>query len=261
MTATRAWPEPASTTSPRVADHRDERHHLVQPLPSAADLLRRHAALLFAFLLALGYLLAKLVGVGFPSGNPTIVIIVSLFSGIQLLSLGIMGEYVGRIYDEVKQRPKFILDSAHGIEAHAPHRGGCGGSPALRHRRRLAAPRQAPRKLHRPQQPLSAAARSQQRREVARERDIDERSVRADQRPALVRDAVVHRRVVALGGGAVDSVPGESLAGVAASTVSPQAVTSRREPLMWEVSVAPAARTSSTSSVRAALFISTGSDA
>jgi dolichol-phosphate mannosyltransferase len=76
---------------------------------------------LFAFLLALGYLLAKLVGVPFPSGNPTIVVIVSLFSGIQLLSLGIMGEYVGRIYDEVKQRPKFILDSAHGIETHAPH--------------------------------------------------------------------------------------------------------------------------------------------
>lgn len=72
-----------------------------------------------AFLLAFGYLIAKIVGVAFPTGNPTIVIIVSLFSGIQLLSLGIMGEYVGRIYDEVKRRPKFILDEAHGLEVPA----------------------------------------------------------------------------------------------------------------------------------------------
>lgn len=70
----------------------------------------------FAFTLALGYLVAKIGGVDFPIGNPTVVIIVSLFSGIQLLSLGIMGEYVGRIYDEVKRRPKFIVESAHGIE-------------------------------------------------------------------------------------------------------------------------------------------------
>jgi polyisoprenyl-phosphate glycosyltransferase len=74
-----------------------------------------------AFLLAFAYLIAKIVGVGFPTGNPTIVILISLFSGIQLLSLGIMGEYVGRIYDEVKRRPKFILDSAYGIDAHPPH--------------------------------------------------------------------------------------------------------------------------------------------
>ena len=60
---------------------------------------------------------AKLVGVEFPTGNPTIVIVVCLFSGIQLLTLGIMGEYVGRIYDEVKQRPKFIVESGHGIDA------------------------------------------------------------------------------------------------------------------------------------------------
>ncbi len=72
---------------------------------------------LFAFMLAVGYLVAKIVGVGFPIGNPTIVIVVSLFSGIQLLSLGIMGEYVGRIYDEVKRRPKYIVETAHGLEA------------------------------------------------------------------------------------------------------------------------------------------------
>ena len=53
-----------------------------------------------SFLLAIAYLFLKLAGVGFPTGNPTIVIVVAFFSGIQLLSLGVMGEYVGRIYDE-----------------------------------------------------------------------------------------------------------------------------------------------------------------
>jgi polyisoprenyl-phosphate glycosyltransferase len=70
----------------------------------------------FAFLLGLAYLVLKLAGVGFPIGNATIVIIVCLFSGIQLLSLGVMGEYVGRIYDEVKRRPKFIVETAYGID-------------------------------------------------------------------------------------------------------------------------------------------------
>jgi len=69
-----------------------------------------------AFLIMLGYLVAKLSGVEFPTGNPTIVILILFFSGIQLLSLGIMGEYVGRIYDEVKRRPKYIVESAHGVE-------------------------------------------------------------------------------------------------------------------------------------------------
>jgi len=68
-----------------------------------------------AFLLALTYLVLKLAGVEFPIGNPTVVILVSLFSGIQLLSLGVMGEYVGRIYDEVKRRPKTIVESSYGF--------------------------------------------------------------------------------------------------------------------------------------------------
>src|SRR5262249_49567173 len=50
-----------------------------------------------AFVVAAAYLILKLAGVGFPIGNPTVVIVVTFFSGIQLLSLGIMGEYVGRI--------------------------------------------------------------------------------------------------------------------------------------------------------------------
>ena len=68
-----------------------------------------------AFLVAVVYLALKIAGVGFPIGNPTIVIVVTFFSGIQLLSLGVMGEYVGRIYDETRQRPKYIVESRYGL--------------------------------------------------------------------------------------------------------------------------------------------------
>lgn len=69
-----------------------------------------------AFLLAVVYFVLKLAGANFPIGNPTIVIVVCFFSSIQLLSIGIMGEYVGRIYDEVRQRPKYIVESRVGWE-------------------------------------------------------------------------------------------------------------------------------------------------
>jgi glycosyltransferase involved in cell wall biosynthesis len=69
-----------------------------------------------AMLLGLSYLVLTLAGVKIPWGNPTLVMLISLFSGIQLLSLGVMGEYVGRIYDEVKRRPLFIVESMWGFE-------------------------------------------------------------------------------------------------------------------------------------------------
>ena len=43
------------------------------------------------------------------SGWPTLAASVLLFSGIQLLSIGILGEYIGRIYEEVKGRPVYLL--------------------------------------------------------------------------------------------------------------------------------------------------------
>ena len=43
-------------------------------------------------------------------GVSATVIAVAFVGGVQLLSLGVMGEYVGRIYDEVKRRPKYIVD-------------------------------------------------------------------------------------------------------------------------------------------------------
>jgi glycosyltransferase involved in cell wall biosynthesis len=80
----------------------------------------------FAFLFAVAYLALKLVGLPFPVGNPTIVIVVAFFSGIQLLSLGVMGEYVGRIYDESRRRPKYIVESRHGWEKPGDPSGGRG---------------------------------------------------------------------------------------------------------------------------------------
>jgi glycosyltransferase involved in cell wall biosynthesis len=70
-----------------------------------------------AFAVAIFYLGLKLYGEPFPIGNPTIVIAVSFFSGIQLLSLGVIGEYVGRIYDETRDRPKYIVESRYGWDA------------------------------------------------------------------------------------------------------------------------------------------------
>lgn len=68
-----------------------------------------------AFLLALVYLILKLVGTPFPLGNPTIVILVLFLGGVQLISVGILGEYIGRIYEEVRQRPKFIVERKEGL--------------------------------------------------------------------------------------------------------------------------------------------------
>jgi len=43
------------------------------------------------------------------SGWPTLTVALMLFSGIQLLSIGILGEYIGRIFTEVKQRPLYFI--------------------------------------------------------------------------------------------------------------------------------------------------------
>jgi dolichol-phosphate mannosyltransferase len=44
------------------------------------------------------------------------VILVSFLGGVQLISVGILGEYIGRIYEEVRARPKFIVETTVGFE-------------------------------------------------------------------------------------------------------------------------------------------------
>lgn len=52
-------------------------------------------------------------GIAVP-GYATIVVGMMFFSGIQLLSIGILAEYVGRIYEEVKQRPAYLISQRTG---------------------------------------------------------------------------------------------------------------------------------------------------
>ncbi len=70
---------------------------------------------ILSFLIAISYLGMKLAGFPFPLGNPTMVILILFMGGIQLMSVGILGEYIGRIYEEVRSRPKFIVDRAEGF--------------------------------------------------------------------------------------------------------------------------------------------------
>ena len=54
-----------------------------------------------------------ITGIAVP-GYATIVVGMMFFSGIQLLSIGILAEYVGRIYEEVKQRPTYLISQRTG---------------------------------------------------------------------------------------------------------------------------------------------------
>ena len=70
----------------------------------------------FSFLLMTIYLFYKFMGWQILWGNPTLVILISFLGGIQLISVGILGEYIGRIYEEVRGRPKFIVERTAGFK-------------------------------------------------------------------------------------------------------------------------------------------------
>lgn len=76
--------------------------------------LRISAVLGFAIaLLAIGYgtyeLVRALIGKPDTEGWPTLVIAITFLSGIQLMAIGVLGEYVARIFNEVKGRPNYIV--------------------------------------------------------------------------------------------------------------------------------------------------------
>jgi polyisoprenyl-phosphate glycosyltransferase len=68
----------------------------------------------FGVILTLIYLLytifALLILDSSPPGFAAIILLLSFVSSLQLLSLGVLGEYIGKIYNETKRRPLFVID-------------------------------------------------------------------------------------------------------------------------------------------------------
>jgi glycosyltransferase involved in cell wall biosynthesis len=69
------------------------------------------ASILFGLSAAIG----RLAGGFVVPGWTTIVVLVGVVGGIQLIVLGVIGEYIAHIFDEVKRRPLYVVSRAHGI--------------------------------------------------------------------------------------------------------------------------------------------------
>jgi glycosyltransferase involved in cell wall biosynthesis len=61
-------------------------------------------------------IVARVAGI-FTQGVPTVLFVILLLGGIQLITVGIIGEYVGRIYDEVKGRPLYVLRGGRNLDS------------------------------------------------------------------------------------------------------------------------------------------------
>jgi glycosyltransferase involved in cell wall biosynthesis len=85
-----------------------------KPLKIAAYLGFALSFLSFVYLLVI--VVAKLLGKSTVPGWASLAVINLFFSGIILIILGIMGEYIGRIYDEAKNRPLYVVDRTRGVD-------------------------------------------------------------------------------------------------------------------------------------------------
>ncbi|HSD54751.1 MAG TPA: glycosyltransferase family 2 protein [Burkholderiales bacterium] len=81
-----------------------------------------------ALLAAVAYLVWRLVDVpilgytpGQAPGFTTLILVILFFSGVQLISIGILGEYLGRIYEETKMRPTYVVKEVRGGRQGLPH--------------------------------------------------------------------------------------------------------------------------------------------
>ena len=84
-------------------------------MSSVLGLVISFAALAYAVVF---FVKTLILGIDVP-GFPTLIISIMVLSGVQLISLGVLGEYLGRIYEEVKGRPLYIVAEEIGIDAAA----------------------------------------------------------------------------------------------------------------------------------------------
>lgn len=75
------------------------------------------AIAVLAFFYAIFIVIRSLLVSDAPAGYPSLMVVILFLSGIQLMSLGVMGEYIGRLLVEARQRPLFIVQEHLGIDA------------------------------------------------------------------------------------------------------------------------------------------------
>jgi dolichol-phosphate mannosyltransferase len=69
------------------------------------------------FLVGLWALITKVAGIPSPRGWASTVALILFIGGTQLLMLGVIGEYLSRVYDEVRQRPLYVVKERVGVGA------------------------------------------------------------------------------------------------------------------------------------------------
>ncbi|MGS1078167.1 glycosyltransferase family 2 protein [Pseudoxanthomonas beigongshangi] len=89
---------------------------------------------LLAFLAAIWVVVKAMLWGDRVAGWPTMMTVILFLGGVQLVALGIIGEYLGRLYEESKQRPLYLVDEwqagAAGVSLDQPDRPSDGGSHA-----------------------------------------------------------------------------------------------------------------------------------
>jgi len=68
---------------------------------------------LFSFAYGIKVIAKALIFGGDPQGYPTMMVVILFLGGIQLMALGIIGEYLGRLFEENKRRPLYLIDKYH----------------------------------------------------------------------------------------------------------------------------------------------------
>ncbi len=114
---------------------REERHAGVTKYPLrkmlrfSFDAITSFSSVPLQWAMILGFVFSGLAFLGIPltivarytnvyeRGVPSTILIILLLGGIQLITVGIIGEYVGRIYDEVKHRPLYVVGKRVNLDA------------------------------------------------------------------------------------------------------------------------------------------------
>ncbi len=82
-------------------------------LPLRAITLVGFLVSVISIVLAIGYAIQKMTVGLYPQGFATTIVAILFLAGVQLITTGVMGEYIGRIFEEVKRRPLYVVRRVH----------------------------------------------------------------------------------------------------------------------------------------------------